>query len=127
MMDVTGALKRLGDDVELLDQIINIFLEDAPGLIHSAREALARGNTMELRRAAHSLKGMMGTLGAQEGVAAALKLEHAATANDLDSAPALIHDCGERIATLTRILNSYVASHEGNDHDGAQTRLSAGS
>jgi HPt (histidine-containing phosphotransfer) domain-containing protein len=107
VMDVENALRRLGDDVELLDQIIQIFLEDAPGLVHSAREALARGDAAELRRSAHSLKGMMATLGAQTGVNAAYRLEQCAASNELTEASTLIHECGERVGELTRALQEY--------------------
>jgi HPt (histidine-containing phosphotransfer) domain-containing protein len=112
VMDAQAALRRLGDDAELLDQIIQIFLEDAPGLIHAACEALARGDAGELRRAAHSLKGMMATLSAQPGVQAAFRLEQCASHGDLGAASPLIHGCGERVSELTAVLQSYCDSGE---------------
>ena len=39
-MDPVAALKRLGDDVELLEQIIQIFLEDAPALSTCVHDTL---------------------------------------------------------------------------------------
>jgi len=113
-MDVSGALRRLGDDVELLEQIIQIFLEDAPGLVHVAREALARGDETELRRAAHSIKGMMATLGAQVGQNSAFRLEQCAVSGNLTEASGLIHDCGERVAEMTKLLQAYLNS--GGEH-----------
>jgi HPt (histidine-containing phosphotransfer) domain-containing protein len=110
VMDVENALRRLGEDVELLEQIILIFLEDAPRLVHTARQSLARADAVELRRAAHSLKGMMATLGAQVGVNAAYRLEQVAAGGDLAEASSLIHDCGERVAELTRALQDYCNS-----------------
>jgi HPt (histidine-containing phosphotransfer) domain-containing protein len=68
VVDAGGALKRLGDDWELFDQIVQITIEDAPQLVHAAREALASGNAKELRRSAHSLKSLMATLGATSAV-----------------------------------------------------------
>lgn len=111
-MDPVAALKRMGDDVELMEQIIQIFLEDAPGLIHAAREALARGDAPEVRRAAHSLKGMMATLGATSGANGAFHLEQCAVGGDLSGASPLIHECGERVAELTRALQAYFESGE---------------
>lgn len=110
LMDVPGALRRLGDDVELLEQIILIFLEDAPSLIHAAREALARGDATELRRAAHSVKGMMATLGAQAGQNAAFRLEQYAASGEQAEASDLIHDCGTRVSELTNVLQAYLDS-----------------
>jgi HPt (histidine-containing phosphotransfer) domain-containing protein len=111
-MDPDGTLKRLGNDLELMDQIIEIFLEDAPTLVHAAREALAKGDPAELRRSAHSLKGMMAQLSATQGVNAALRVEQCAALGDLPSASPLIHECGERVADLTRVLQAYFASGE---------------
>src|SRR5262249_7916737 len=110
VMDVDNALRRLGSDVELLEQIIQIFLEDAPSLVHNARQSLARGDAAELRRSAHSVKGMMATLGAQAGVNAAFRLEQCAASGDLSDASALIHDCGERVSELTQLLQQYMSS-----------------
>jgi HPt (histidine-containing phosphotransfer) domain-containing protein len=107
ILQVDAALQRLGGDVELLDQIILIYLEDAPTLLHTARQSLANGDAGELRRAAHSLKGMMATLGAPAGVNAALRLEQCAALSDLTSASDLIFDCGERVAELSRVLDAY--------------------
>jgi HPt (histidine-containing phosphotransfer) domain-containing protein len=110
MLQVDAALQRLGGDVELLDQIILIYLEDAPALLHTARQSLASGDAGELRRAAHSLKGMMATLGAPAGVAAAMRLEQCAASSALSSASDLIFDCGERVGELTRVLDAYYHS-----------------
>lgn len=110
LLDVPGALHRLGDDVELLEQIILIFLEDAPSLIDSARKSLARGDAAELRRAAHSLKGMMATLGAQGGQNAAFRLEQCAASGDLAEASELVRSCGVRVVELTEALQAYLDS-----------------
>lgn len=115
-MDAGSTLRRLGDDIELMDQIILIFLEDAPGLVHAAREALARADAVELRRAAHSLKGMMATLSATQGVNAAFRLEQSAASGDLTSASNLIHECGERVTDLTHALQSYWNSAREETH-----------
>ena len=106
-MDPAATLKRLGDDVELMEQIIAIFLEDAPTLVHACRDAMARGDAAELRRAAHSIKGMMATLSAMQGVNAAFRLEQCAAAGDLPAASSLIHEVGEHVAEVTHALQAY--------------------
>jgi HPt (histidine-containing phosphotransfer) domain-containing protein len=110
LMDVSGALHRLGDDIELLEQIILIFLEDAPGLIHTARESLSRGDALELRRAAHSIKGMMATLGAHAGQNAAFRLEQCAAGGNLEDASGVIQDCSQRVVELATTLEAYLGS-----------------
>lgn len=110
VVDARGALKRLGDDWELFDQIVLISLEDAPLLVHAAREALAGGNAKELRRAAHSLKSLMATLGAVPASNSAMTLEKCATSGDLAPASELIRECGESVATVCRALQAYCDS-----------------
>ena len=126
-LNVGAALQRLGNDLELFDQIVQIYLEDAPALLHTARQSLSQGQAAELRRAAHSLKGMMATLGAQAGVNAAMRLEQCAASGELAEASTLIFECGERVAELTQALDAYVHSESGepeqhdhsDDHDSA--------
>lgn len=113
LMDVPGALRRLGDDVELLEQIILIFLEDAPVLVRTAREALSRDDALEVRRAAHSIKGMMATLGAQSGQNAAFRLEQSAAGGHLDDASTLIEDCSQRVVELATVLKAYLGDGDG--------------
>ncbi len=105
--DADSMLRRLGGDWELFDQIVQISLEDAPMLVHSAREALAGGDGKELRRAAHSLKSLMATLGATPAANAAMLLERCAAGGHLASASELIHECGERVAEVCRALQAY--------------------
>jgi HPt (histidine-containing phosphotransfer) domain-containing protein len=110
IVDAHSALKRLGDDWELFDQIVQISLEDAPLLVHAAREALAGANAKELRRAAHSLKSLMATLGATPASNSAMTLEKCATSGDLAPASDLIRDCGDNVAAVCRALQAYCDS-----------------
>jgi HPt (histidine-containing phosphotransfer) domain-containing protein len=68
VLDMTAldALRSLQDDGEddLLAELIDLFLEDAPTRISSMREAIAREDWSDLGAWAHSLKGSCGSLGA---------------------------------------------------------------
>ena len=61
-----SALQNLRDlgGVEFLTEVVDVFLADAPALMASLRSSLERGDTEELRRAAHTLKSNGSTLGA---------------------------------------------------------------
>ena len=71
-MDVRDALSRLGNDHELLSDIIGIFLEDSPALLEKIRRAVMGNDPSALQRAAHSLKGLAATLSAEDVAAAVL-------------------------------------------------------
>jgi len=51
-------------DVEALDEAIEIYLETAPELLRGISMALSNADPLALRRSAHSLKSISGTLGA---------------------------------------------------------------
>lgn len=54
----------LGDDPGVMRELIDTFLGEAPRLIETMREGLAKNNARELNRAAHSLKSTAATFGA---------------------------------------------------------------
>jgi HPt (histidine-containing phosphotransfer) domain-containing protein len=109
-IDVEAALRRLGGDVQLFDDMAQIVLEDAPTLVHAARQALAESNIQELRRAAHSLKSMMATIGATDAANAAFRVEQAAASGNLAAAGDGILPCGEQVAEICRTLQAYSES-----------------
>ena len=51
-------------EVEALDEVIDIYLETAPELLRGISAALCSADPLALRRSAHSLKSISGTLGA---------------------------------------------------------------
>ncbi|TWT59152.1 Signal transduction histidine-protein kinase BarA [Thalassoglobus neptunius] len=52
------ALERMGGDQEILDEMIKAFLEDAPVLLQEVHTARSENDWSDLRRGAHSLKGL---------------------------------------------------------------------
>src|SRR5689334_6512378 len=73
--DKTEALDRLGGDEDLLGELCQIFLAESPKLLQKLREAIAEADPQAVMRAAHSLKGELGYLGAEDAVQAARELE----------------------------------------------------
>ena len=71
----TEALARLGGDEELLRELCQIFFEEYPKLLQKLRQAIAEADADGLMRAAHSLKGELGYLGAKMAEQASRELE----------------------------------------------------
>ena len=71
----TETLARIGGDQELLRDLCHIFLEESPKLLQALRQAVASGDADGVMRAAHSLKGEAGYLGAVGTSQAAQQLE----------------------------------------------------
>jgi len=78
VFDRTAAQARLGGDARLLRELIVLYRAESPSLRRAVRKAVAAGNADALRRAAHALKGSLGTLGAPRAFEAAAALERAA-------------------------------------------------
>ena len=86
VLDRARALERIGGDVVLLAEIARLFMEEYPTLLALIRRACAAGDSHELERAAHSLKGAVANFSAASTVHAALMLERMARAGDLSQA-----------------------------------------
>ena len=70
-----SALARVEGDVELLHELVALFLKDLPEMLTTLREAVMAGNAQGIERAAHKLKGSVGNFAAQPAFEAALRLE----------------------------------------------------
>ncbi len=78
---------------EFATELVDTFLEEAPGMLAELRSARAKSDADGFRRAAHSLKSNSNTFGASTLAALARELElggmNADPARDLDALAAL--------------------------------------
>ncbi len=74
------------DSGQLLDRIVNRYLDSSPDLIKTLRKELKRGNAVGVKEAAHSLKSASGFLGALEVAELCQSLENLALKNAMDQA-----------------------------------------
>jgi HPt (histidine-containing phosphotransfer) domain-containing protein len=80
------SVTRLGGDEALFDDILDIFLEDAPKLLEQASTSLCSGDSETLERAAHTLKGLSANFTAPTAVEASYAVEILARERRLQSA-----------------------------------------
>jgi PAS domain S-box-containing protein len=73
--DFSVALNYVGGDRELLDELVGIFVEDAPIRMKALRRAIADSEAPELTREAHTLKGALKVIGATTAAGLAQGLE----------------------------------------------------
>ena len=107
-MDVRDALSRLGNDHELLSDIIGIFLEDSPALLEKIRRAVMGNDPSALQRAAHSLKGLAATLSAADVAAASRRLEQMGASNSLSDAVAAVTQLETLLSELRAAAQGYI-------------------
>jgi histidine phosphotransfer protein HptB len=72
----------LGED--FVGELIDTFIEEAPGMFHEMRQALSDSDVDSFRRVAHSLKTNAATFGATELAEKAKELETMARENNLE-------------------------------------------
>jgi len=78
--------------MQLLQEIIALFLNDCPALLSEIRNAYQQRDPERLERAAHTLKGSVSNFAAEGAVNAALALENIGRNRDLsDTAAAIMH------------------------------------
>jgi signal transduction histidine kinase/FixJ family two-component response regulator len=69
------AIGRCFNSADILVEMIQCFFNDADNLFQQMREALAKGDLMEVGRLGHRMKGTVVYLGAQPAKEAALRVE----------------------------------------------------
>jgi two-component system sensor histidine kinase/response regulator len=75
VLDREALLEQAGGDPELVLRLIELFAEDRAETLDAIREGLEAADAKRVERAAHRLKGSLGTLAARAAHAAALRLE----------------------------------------------------
>ncbi len=104
VFDRNAALARFGSDRELLQEIVALFLDEAPRLRSEIRASITRRDAKALERAAHTLKGAVGNFGARSASEAALRLEVMGRDGDFAKAAEACVELEKEIARLERAL-----------------------
>ncbi len=105
-----GKFRESLKDVGLMRELIDIFPEEAGAALEKARHALEAGDAEALHRAAHSLKGMIGVYEGQRAREAALQLDKAARAGDVQSSAGLLAVCEREVEALRKELSDFRGS-----------------
>ncbi len=106
IFDRAAALDRMADDEELLLEVIEAFMEDAPRQMAMLRRNLEASDAQEMGRTAHGMKGAAANLGAERVREAALHIEDAGKAEDLSNADTLVGVLAAELETLAVAFQS---------------------
>ena len=87
-LDRREALQRVEGNLELLAEMVGIFVDEYPSVTGAIEDGLADGDLEMVAAAAHQLKGNLATFAAREAAAAAASLE--ATARSGDAAGSMV-------------------------------------
>jgi two-component system sensor histidine kinase/response regulator len=111
VFDRSAVLDRVEGDIKLLHEILGLFFDEIPGLMSAIQEPVARGDAQALERAAHTLKGCVGTFGAKRAYDLALALETMGRGGNLAGA----QDTYAKLeAEIARLIGALAAFKEDN-------------
>jgi len=108
VVDRAKLLEQTGGDVDLLRQVVEVFLEEKASMLAAVRGAVERGDAAEIARAAHRVKGTCVTLAARLAGEAAAQLERVGRAGDLDHVRGLFEILEERVRQVEAELVAFV-------------------
>ena len=100
-------LNRLGDDLELVTELIELFLEESPKLLVDVQIAVQRRDAKAIERTAHRLKGSAGNFGMNATVKTAMRLEVLGRTGDLSDADATCQALCDELRQLQEELDQW--------------------
>tara|TARA_R110002072_G_scaffold302499_1_gene485883 strand:+ start:43520 stop:43879 length:360 start_codon:yes stop_codon:yes gene_type:complete len=99
-------------DPELLVDLIQMFLEDGPSKVEAVSQGLAVGDFDMAERAAHSLKGSSGNLGAKIVQEICEQLQISTRAHELETSRKLAPMLKENYAVAEDALKQVLAQYQ---------------
>jgi two-component system, sensor histidine kinase and response regulator len=99
-IDWEVAMTAVAGDRQLLQEVVEAFLQECPELLEQTRAAVATADAALLRRAAHTMKGIMRTLGLEAPGALAAQLEEMGRSSDLSAAPSVLARLESRLEEI---------------------------
>jgi len=104
IFDPSYLLNELGEEWELLEEILGIFQESTTSDLESLREAIASGNSDQTIRWSHKIKGSAANINAEGVRKTASDIEMAAKAGGTQETNALLENMFQEFDTLTQLL-----------------------
>jgi HPt (histidine-containing phosphotransfer) domain-containing protein len=106
LIDREEMLARVDGDLELLCELVGIFLDDCPRLMAQIESAVTQGDGDALERSAHALKGSVSNFTTKSPYEAAFRLETMGRARDLGQANEVLVHLKHEMERLKPVLSS---------------------
>lgn len=105
LFDKAELLDRVGNDEELVGELIELYLDDYPEKIQGIEDGLASADSETVRKSAHGLKGASGNLSFNSVSELARQIEFAAKDNDLESAGSAFTELKSELEKLLDLIS----------------------
>jgi HPt (histidine-containing phosphotransfer) domain-containing protein len=109
--EVLARLRRLQgeDEPDIVAELAGMFLKDARSRLEAVEGALQKGDAPAVERAAHTLKGGSGSMGAKGMSGLCAQLEHVGASGDLSQGSDLLGRIREELGRVERALDAEVS------------------
>ena len=93
---------------DVLKEVLQLFLDDVPARVERLRSAWQSGDAVAVQRAAHSLKGSAGNIGATDLLGVCRQLDELGRAGDLSNAAPLVTALDAEFARVQSEITSLI-------------------
>ena len=106
IFDLDDALEKVGGDREILEEILVVFSDSYPDQLSELKNAIDNGDAPTVERAAHTLKGSVGTFSAKKALETAFRLETMGRDGNLQEAAAVYPKLEQEVEELEAALKA---------------------
>ena len=105
-IDRDSLLAAFGGRMDLVKDVVGVFLEDAPSILTRLKEALQNNNAADVTAAAHALKGSVGLFTQGDAYDSARRLEQLGRTGDLTNGESVLKELVVSVSKLTTELRA---------------------
>lgn len=105
VLNRTEILERLGGDEEILNVMLDMFVEDVENNCSALANAMAKGDAKALHHESHTVKGLLATVSDDAGAADAYVIEKQAKAGDISGLNDAVAALQQRLRDVAVVLN----------------------
>ncbi len=109
--DFSEALESMDNDLDLLIEQMQFFVNDGPTLVEQICEAIARNDPRSLEVAAHRLKGLVARYAYHEAAGLALELEQKGRQRTIEDAKPVCDKLIDMVNELADAIRRFIAEH----------------
>ncbi|MEQ8191038.1 MAG: response regulator [Candidatus Eremiobacterota bacterium] len=99
------SLEAIGNDEELLKEMYNIFIEEAPSLMKNLKKAMNEGKASDITLNAHSLKSSSGHIGAKAMEKLACQMERAGKNGEISELSDLYENLQKELDKVIAVIS----------------------
>ncbi len=103
--DPQALLDRVHGDLNLLQELVELFGTEVPGMLARIEKAIQQGSALELEKAGHQIKGSMLQFSAHAAANIALQLEESGRTGSMDGAGMLLEKLRQEVNVLDERLH----------------------